>query len=331
MDTDYLMKIWDEFDESFLIFLLEKTYRRLDYSVTNFHKNERIHEKGTDLLCEKDRERVAIQVKMRPRKGDIKQFKRFVKNARCKKLVYIYVKNPTKPFKDFLENHVDHVELWNSSRLHSFLLENECVEYVCLYFSMHPVIRSILNVHQFILQKRGAIYSKHAYTMDEISRLWAAKDNSVKVWVPLYFTYLRWNPVLMSKLEKEKQEFQSILDAVFRDLDLTYNLCGEKLVASFYDLSEKHPDIIGLFWKLISQRTNWEQYTAHVEGKTSSLAEALFFSLYYWICPVCNESKKTNMSGFYSAMNYLLENFHRVAKDVEYGIDWVFETLIKEE
>lgn len=328
MNINYEMMIWNGFDENFVIELLDKTYKRLDYSVTNLHRTDRIHEDGIDLLCQKNSETIAIQVKMRPKKGDAEQFSRFERNTRDKKPIYIYVRNPTKPFMEFLQSSPCNVELWDSNKLHNFLVENDSIEYYCLYFSKHPLILSLLRVHHYIFEKRRTSYVRHRPTREEIAKLWAAKDNSVKAWVPLYFTFRRWNKILMAKTEKDKQEFQTILDAIFKDLNATYNLCGDKLVSSIKDLSEIHPDLIGLLWTLISQRTNWITYTANIDHHFKSLKKALFFTLYYWICPIFDESKRANMSGFYSAMNYLLENFQEVAKNIEDGIDWLFSETV---
>ena len=117
------------------------------------------------------------------------------------------------------------------------------------------------------------------------------------------------------------------LSYAHEDLDMVYKLCGDKLVSSFKDLAEKHPDLIGLFWNVISQRTNWISYTSLIDHEVVSLGKSLFYTLYYWICPIYNESKRANMAGFYSSMNYLLENFHEVAKNIEYGLDWVFSDI----
>ena len=325
MNSDYLEMIWEGFDESFIIKILERTYRKLDYSTTNFHENERVHEEGIDLLCEKDSEKIAIQVKIKPRKKDIKQFNQFLKSANDKKMVYVYVKSPTKFFKEFIESKKSDVEFWDTNKLHEFLIRNESIDYCCLFFSKHPLILSLLNAHKLIVQKRQTKYVKRKYTNEEITKLWAAKDNIVKIWAPLHFIYLKWNKILMSKIEKDESEFDDILNMIWEDLRIVYRIAGEKFVSSIEDLSEKYPDLIGLMWKLISQRTGWIEYTVYVDK--CSLEESLFFTLYYWICPLFNESKRANMCGFYSCMNYLLENFQRVAKDLEFAIDCVFEAL----
>jgi len=328
MKPDYTIKIWNGFGEDFVLDCIEKVYRKLDYSVTNFHKTDRIHENGVDILCKKDDEKIAIQAKIKPRQADIKQFILFEQNTRDNKAIYVYIKNPTKPFRDFVNTHTSNVEFWDANVLHKFLIENEFIEYYCLYFSMHPLILSLIKTHELIFRRRHTSYTKHRFTVEEIAKLWATKDNSVKVWVSLYFIYRKWNKILMAKTEKDIEEFESTLEAIFKDLDMAHSLSADKLVSSIEDLSEKHPDIIGLLWGLVSHRTNWITYTNYID-RSDSLKKSLFFTSYYWVCPLANESKKSNMSGFYSSMNYLLENFQEIAKNIEYGIDWVFDEMNK--
>lgn len=326
MKHDYRIRIWEDFDEESVLEFLEETFRRLGYNVTNFHKTDRVHEDGIDLFCEKNGEEIAIQAKKKPRKDDINQFVRFVRNTRDKRAIYVYIQNPTRPFEESIRTQTHDVEFWDSDKLHEFLVENESIDYLCLYFSKHPMILSLAKVHGLILGRRKTNYTEHRFSVQEIARLWTAKDNSVKVWVSLYFVYQKWNSILMAKTEKNKKEFKSILEAISDDLDTAYNISRAKFVSSFQDLSERHPDIVGLLWKLASQRTNWAEYTGYVD-RCDSLDESLFFTSYYWVCPLYNEAQKGRMSGFYSSMNYLLENFQEIAKNIENAIDWVFAEM----
>lgn len=327
MENNYLEKIWEDFTENFIIKILEETYKKLGYSTTNFHETERVYEEGIDLLCEKDSEKIALQVKKKPRKKDIEQFSIFLKHANDKKIVYIYIKPPTKHFREFIKSKKGNVEFWDANKLHKFLIMNESIDYCCLLFSKHPLILSLLEAHMLIVQKRRTKYVQRRYTNEEIAKLWAAKDNIVKIWTSLYFMYIKWNKVLMSKTEKDKEEFDNILNMIREELYIAYKIAGKKFVSSIEDLSERHPDLIGLMWELISHRTGWIEYTVNVDKR--SLEDSRFFTLYYWICPLFNESKKANMCGFYSCINYLLEDFQEVAKDLEFAIDCVFESLLK--
>jgi len=320
VEVDYSISVWSGFSETCVLECLEKTYRKLGYSIMNLHNTDRVHEEGVDLVCQKGSEEIRIQAKMKPRKTDVEQLVHFAKNTKGKN-IYVYVDNPTKPFRETMKA-ISNVQFWDSSQLHKFLVENESIEYYCLYFSKHPLVLSLKRSYELIIGKRQTSYRKHKLSADELGRLWIAKDNSVKVAVSLQFIYLKWNRTLMAKTEKRRKEFELILGEIFKDLDMAYGLFGDKLVASIEDLSVKHPNLIGLFWHLVSQRTNWNTYTTFVDN-SDSLKNSLFFTLYYWICPLSNESKKNLMSGFYSSMNYLLENLHDVAKDIEDGLDWV--------
>jgi hypothetical protein len=322
---EHKVRIWEDFKEDFILELLEIAFGNRGYNVTNYHRIDRSHEEGIDLLCSKDLEQIAIQAKKKPKKSDAEQFARFVQNARGKRAIYVFIQDPTKEFTESIDP-TRGVEFWDAGKLHAFLVENEVIEYFCLYFSKHPLILSLTRAHELILTKRKTNYTKHGFSDVEISRLWAAKDNSVKIWVSLYFVYQKWNTILMAKTEKDTHEFEGILSQIFQDLNLAYGISGTKLVSSFQELSEKHPDIIGLLWELASHRTNWAEYTGYVD-RSNSTAESLFFTLYGWICPLFNEPIKNRMSGFYSSMNYLLENFKDIAKNLEFALDSVFAEM----
>jgi hypothetical protein len=51
------------------------------------------------------------------------------------------------------------------------------------------------------------------------------------------------------------------------------------------------------------------------------------FIRFSWITPILEISTLSVMRGFYSSINYILENFHTVALNIEYGIGWVFEDM----
>jgi hypothetical protein len=325
LPNDNIPSTWKDLDEVFLIDVLEKVYKRLGYSVTNFHKTDRIHEDGVDLLCKMGNETIAIQTKMKPGTKDILQLNKLSSIIEGRR-VYIYVNTPTKPFMETMEGKKSIVEFWDSKLLHNFLVENESIEYFCLYFSQHPFIMSLLKVHEFLIQKKNANYAHHGFTIDELQELWDAKDNSVKVWAPSSLISLKWNKLLMPKITKETGEFQKILDEIWDDLDTANYFSCEKLVYSFETLSEEHPDLLGLMWRLISNRTSWHSFTAIAE-RTGNPGSAIFYTHYQWICPVFDSSKKDRMRGFYSSMNYLLEHFAEIAKNIENAIDWVFANI----
>jgi hypothetical protein len=322
---NYSVEIWKDFDERFVLQLLEVSFRKQGYNVENLHEIDRPHEAGIDLLCEKEQERIALQAKIKPRKRDIDQFDCFVDNTAEKRAIYVYIQSPTRSFLTHVEELHTNVEFWDVTQLHEFLVTNEIAEYLCLYFSKHPLVLALADVHNLISGNRRASCPEHELSAGELATLWSAKDNSVKARILLYFIYQKWNRTLMSKTTVNKDEFEQILQSIFGDLDLAYEICGQRLVSSFDDLSQRYPNILGLFWELASHRTGWSTYTTRVE-RSDSAERTAFFTLYNWICPVFDDFCliAQGMRGFYSTMNYLLENLNDIAKNLEDALDWTF-------
>lgn len=322
--ANYKSKLWEDFQEETMLDFLEIGFEHAGYNVTNYHKIDRAHEEGTDLLCTNSVEQVAIQAKKKPKKSDCAQLDRFAKNA-GKKAIYVFVQEPTKEFSEHAKN-ISGVEFWNAEKIHKFLVENEVVPYYCLYFSSNPLISSLAKVHELLTEKRKTNYTDHRFSNHEIMQLWATKDDIVKAWVSIFFVYRKWNPVLMAKTQKDKNEFEAILQDISKDLDLAFDICANKFLYRFQELSDEYPDILGYMWRLASNRSNWASYTIQIE-RTGSDSKSRFFTHYNWICPVYDAVSNGKMRGFYSCMNYLLENFSDIAKNLEDVVDWVFEHM----
>ena len=129
----------------------------------------------------------------------------------------------------------------------------------------------------------------------------------------------------MTKSTRTPNEYQAIIDEVFEELDVINLLCSEKLVSSFEEIGDRHPDLFGLFWDNISRRTNWKLFTVAVEK--IPMEHISNFIRLWWVIPRLDKSTLSVMRGFYSSTNYILENFHTVTKNLEDGIDWVFEDM----
>lgn len=331
MRENYLVEIWKAFDEVFVLKLLEVSFRKQGYSVENCHTADRPHESGIDLLCQKDQEEIALQAKIKPRKGDRSQFDCFASNATNKRAIYVNIQSPTRSFTTHITESPHSVEFWNATQLHEFLVRNENTEYLCLYFSKHPLVLALAKVHDLISERRRTNHVRHRLSAGELATLWSAKDNSVKARISLYFICQKWNRILMSKTTINREEFEQILESVFDDLDSAYEICGQKLVSSFDDLSQRYPNILGLLWELVSHRTGWSTFTTKVE-RSNSVEDSSFFTLYHWICPVFDDfcMYARAMRGFYSTMNYFLENLKDIAKNLEDALDWTFGQINRE-
>jgi len=331
MRENYLVEIWKDFNEIFVLKLLEVSFRREGYQVENRHMTDRPHESGIDLFCQKDHEEIELQAKIKPRKGDISQFDSFVSNAANKRAIYVNVQSPTRSFTTHIEELSPNVEFWNVTQLHEFLVRNENTEYLCLCFAKHPLVLALAEVHNLIAEKRRTNYVEHRLSAGELATLWSTKDNSVKARISLNFICQKWNIILMSKTIINRDEFEQIMQSIFDDLDFAYEICGQRLVSSFDDLSQRYPNILGLLWELVSHRTGWSTYTTNVE-RSNSVEKSSFFTLYHWICPVFDDfcEYAEAMRGFYSTMNYFLENLKEISKNLEDALDWTFSRMNRE-
>lgn len=329
-EHDYSITAWEGLTEDFILNCLEKTYKKMFFEVTNYHRDERRYEAGVDLLCEKNDSKIAIQLKIKPRQSDIEQYNRFKEINDVTTKIYVYIKNPTKPFKTYIMENKGNVELWDNKVLHDFLLKNESLEYYSLYLSSHPLIRLIYEWFLEVMKSRNVQYKKHEITSDEMSLLWMAKDNAVKLNISFQFILSKWRPILFNKTNKDTEEFAIIIEDIFRDFDLAYSITRGQFLHSIQLISDKHPDIIGLLWELASHRTKWSDYTRRVD-RFDNLEEAIDYTKHYWICPVKNTRVLNKMSGFYSSMNYLIDHFTELGVDIEESIDWVFSKMVKPE
>ena len=324
MESEYPLRAWDRCTEDYIIQCLQELYSKKGYATKNFHADDRVHELGTDLECVKGEERIGFAVKKKPRKSDIKQLNAFAKAVENKIGIYVFINPPTRPFEQFAQS-LNHITFWNATRLHKEFVEGELPSYLCLLFSVHPIANTLTKTNEIIYTKRKTSYRKRKLTPQELDKLWVAKDNIVKMRSMLLNIYTRWAKKLMTKSIREPKEYQMLINEVFEELDLVNLLCGEKLISSFEEIADKHPDLFGLYWDNIRQRTNWIYFAVAVEKVP--LQQVSDFIRLWWVMPRLEKSTLSVMRGFYSSVNYILENFHTVAKNLEDGIDWVFEDM----
>ena len=324
MEPSYTIRAWRQSTEDEIIQYIQEIFSRKGYGTKNFHADDRTHEFGIDLECIKGEEKIAFAVKKKPKQKDIKQLKTFVESTKDKKGIYVYVEPPTRPFERFAQS-LDTVTFWNSSRLHKELVECESTPYLCLLFSVHPITDTLTRIIEIIHARKRTAYLERKLTTQELDELWIAKDNIVKMRSMLLNLYSRWTKKLMTKSARAPEEYQAIIDEVFEELDVISLLCSEKLVSSVEEIGDRHPDLFGLFWDNISRRTNWKLFTAAI--KKIPIEHIPSFIRLWWIIPRLDKSTLAVMRGFYSSINYILDNFHTVTKNIEDGIDWVFEDM----
>jgi len=202
MISPYPRKVWDKIEELGILDCIEEVYSRKKYSTKNFHRTDRRHEMGVDLLCKKDKEQIAFAVKKKPRKEDIEQLNSFIKTTKGMRRIYVYIDPPTRPFEDKLKKVQDCLEIWDSERLHKELVSGESPYYLRLYFSSHPIFENLTGSIRILHKTRRTDYVRHRFTTTEADALWLLKDNIVKLRSTLLQIYMRWTPILMTKTER---------------------------------------------------------------------------------------------------------------------------------
>lgn len=324
MESVYPIHAWSRSSEDEIIKCIQEVYARKGFMTKNFHANDRVHEQGTDLECMSGKEKIAFAVKRKPRKRDIKQLRTFAKATQNGRGIYVFIQPPTRPFEHVAQS-IDTLAFWDAFKLHKELIEGESISYLCLLFSAHPIADTLTKIIEIVYNKRRTSFEKRKLTSQELDKLWVAKDNIVKMRAMLLNVYTRWTKKLMTKSARVPEEYEAILDEVFEELDVVKFLCGEKLTTSFEEIASRHPDLFGLFWENIRQRTNWKLFTVAIE-KIPMERISDFIHL-WWVLPRLDKSTVSVMRGFYSAINYILQNFHTVTKNLEDGVDWVFEDM----
>jgi hypothetical protein len=128
---------------------LEEAYRNQGYRCYNWHKNERVNEKGMDIECDSTKERVVLAVKIRPKKGDIRQLKKFSKIDATRRS-YVYWGLPTREFQEQLRR--TEVDPLTGEALENFLVVHASVGYLKWRFvkteTLRLVTASIFEIYE---------------------------------------------------------------------------------------------------------------------------------------------------------------------------------------
>ncbi len=331
MNDDYLQSIWHKLDETIAHECLIEIYKKQGFKVKDFHKHDRINENGIDLVCKKKDIELGIAVKKKPKQKDIKQLQKLSKNP-VKTKIYIYLEPPTSPFEIEMEK-TNNVIFWDWNKVHEELVNYESRKYLLLYFSAHPLMKNLYNIYKMLYDCHDVKNINHEPNEDEIKAIWNLKDDSVKLKATLDFSKDKWHNILMSKTEFNPDEYHQILTDIHEELNNINSKFGEVLNTSIQNMKRKYPYLLGHYWHLVSQRTNWKNFTStsRIIGKKDPkrLSEYVLFS---WILPNPENGKYSYvMRGFYSVLYYIIENTYEISKDIEDGVDWLHSSILFEQ
>lgn len=334
MNSDYIRSIWKELDETKAHDCIAEIFSAKGFMVKNYHRDDRIHEDGIDLLCtnEQEKSEICFAVKKKPKKGDIKQLETIATKQKGRTKQYIYLDSPTKPFDDAMKKYKD-IAYVDWMGFNDLLLSGGSIQYILLYFSAHPVFRNVRNIYKLLYEKRNVNYFSHDMTRKEREFIWELKDDSVKFKSIAEYLYGHWRPLLIQKTDYVPKEYSLYVEHLQKEFDLLNSIGAEPLLKSAVRMAELYPYFIGQYWSIVSYRTTWKDFTAKAESLGETSQDSLDdYILNEWIIP----SKATHrygsryypMSSVYSALMALVENTYEIGKDIEAGIDWLYRDLI---
>ncbi len=334
MENKYLRSVWKLFDEPYVHECLEEAFSKRGLSVINYHRDDRVHEQGIDVLCTKSENvSLAFAVKCKPGKGDIKQLETLAANPPNIKKFYVYLDSPTRPFRDAMKKHTN-VYYIDSTQLHRLLIHHSSIKYILAYYATHPLFQNLKIIYTLLYEKRGTHFTQHRMTIQEESFLWSIKDDAVKL--KAIFDYLKHKlrPTLMGATQFCTQEYHAHLQDIHHDFDLANSIAGTPLATSFSRMSSDYPNLAAQYWDIVSARTRWKEFTATAEKEGSQSKERMEeYTLRSWIIPHAEPNTMSSryypMRSFYSTLYYLIDSTYELADDIEKGIDWLFEDMLR--
>lgn len=336
MNSEYIRALWRNVEETLAHEFIEEVYGKKGFTVKNYHKNDRVHECGIDILCRRERSNspVGFAVKKKPRKDDIRQLETLASEHEGTTKFYVYLDFPTRPFERIMRQHRN-VHYLNWEKFNSLLILNGSIGYIMLYFSAHPLYANLTKMYDILYRNRNASYYPHNMNVGEAEFLWSLKDDAVKLKAIAEYIMGRWRPRLLSATQYTPKQYPAHIEDLHSELDIVNSIAGHALSKSFLQMEEQYPHLIGKYWNIVRYRTVWKEFTATTMelGKTSKdLVDG--FILYKWILPSVETSRRSShyypMKSVYSALWALIENTYNLADDIENGIDWLHHDLLHE-
>ncbi len=303
-------------DEDALQGWLEEAYVNQGYSCYNWHKMERVNEKGIDIECESTKEKVLLAVKIRPKKEDIEQLQKFSEISTARK-IYVHWSPPTRDFQKQLDR--GSVEPLTDGALKKFLVVHASVGYMKWRFIKTTTLRLITNSISEIYECEHV--PNRQFASHDFAPIWKLKSAAVKIKADIRLTKNYFGDIIFR--EKEASEAARITDSALDLIDMM-----EADAKEFYDIvsrtRKEAPHILRAFIDKISPRTGGKELHSSMQlietaRKTARIED--------WLI----EDKEAHK--FLSALSWLsmtLENLEDRFSLLSYGVDWVFEEILQQ-
>lgn len=312
--------LWENKSEDELLDCLVEAYQNLGYDyVENIHKNDRRHEDGTDIECQGFGETIHIQAKMKPRQGDIAQLYKLAASTSDKK-IYVYVKRPTRPFKEHIRKMDGVIDFWDSEKLHDFLITNRCQLYLRYLFLDNELVRNICE----IIIRIFSHWKIDSMPLDNsiLDDWWSLKDRAVKLHANLEHLELYWKDEILSKDCHNPSVLKNLLDKIFLSFAIINRNSAQDLLSLIEKLEDKRPSVLSFYVNRVLESSSWigmHQLKDEIDNTKDAMNR-----IHEWVLP--SEKKVSE----YSLIYKYLSDLHQAGMAIEDGVDFVFRDFYSE-
>lgn len=303
-------------DEDALQDWLVEAYRNQGYRCYNWHRMERVNEKGMDIECDSTEEKVALAVKIRPKKEDIQQLQKFSEIAATRR-IYVYWNPPTREFQRQLER--CNVERLNDDTLKDFLVDHASIGYMNWRFTntntLRLVNRSILELYEC------EHVPNRNLSKTDLGLIWRMKSATVKLKADIRLTKNYFGDIIIR--QKDPSAAAQITGSALDQIDMM-EADAEEFNGIISHTRKQAPHILRAFIDHISPRTGGKDL--HVVMQRAEEAERPN-RIEKWLV----EDKEAHK--FLSALTWLdntLENLEDRFSLLSFGVDWVFEEALSQ-
>lgn len=303
-------------DEDSLQNWLEEAFSNQGYQCYNWHKKERVNEKGMDIECRSADEKVALALKVRPKKEDIPQLRKFSK-VRADRHVYIYWDEPTREFQNELTK--SGVSVLTGKELGDFLVEHASFKFLKWQLincdTLQQVAKSIFEIYEC------EHVSKRDFSRTDLDLIWRLKSSAVKLKADIRLSKNYFSDKILQQMDP--QAAATMTGEALDQLEMMQG-DGEELYEIVTRTEKEAPHILGRFIEHVSGRTGGVDLHHAVRQADKASRRTAIES---WLI----EDKEVHkFISAYSWLHEALENLEDRFSLLSQGVDWVFEDALLE-
>ncbi|MCP8309380.1 MAG: restriction endonuclease [archaeon] len=229
---------WERYSEPEIHAIISYFFGSQGYNVRNLHQLDRAKERGADLILSRpaESERIAVQIKKKPKGSDTEQLRRLSERSEKVKK-YIYVQEPTEDFAEMMEQYKSRVDFWDGKKLCREIIKDNPYLGLLLSISSTQTAQILSFVQAMLIRKWREMENKK---LEEISLpkpdeeflhlLWQAKDRAVAfgkgfmLLANAFDSTDRKSPALETRdLDYTVLSFVRLIDDPY--IDLAHSLC----------------------------------------------------------------------------------------------------------